>query len=113
MSALAQGIIAQPKVSYLYPFGSTQPENIEIMRNDSFADRQTNLGDNRRGPMFICYDQEPLNFAYNKPFFDYIVLRNNYISIYFYCLLYLLLLSLLSYLLSIVDIESQIRYNNY
>lgn len=66
-------IITDPRLLYLYPFGSTQPENIEIMRDDSFADRQTNLGNNRRGPMFIFYDQEPLNFVYNKPFFDYIV----------------------------------------
>jgi hypothetical protein len=58
-------IIADPRVLYLYPFGSTQPENIEIIRNDINPPEV-------RGPLFICFDQEPLNYTYNKPFFDYI-----------------------------------------
>jgi hypothetical protein len=59
-------IITDPRLLYLYPFGSTQPENIEILRND--IDPPV-----RRGPLFIFYDQEPLNFSYNQPFFDYII----------------------------------------
>ena len=58
-------IITDPRVLYLHPFGSTQPENIEIIRDDSKAL-------NIRGPMFIFWDQEPLNYAYNKNFFDYV-----------------------------------------
>ena len=61
-----QTIITDPRVLYLYPFGSTQPENIEIIRND-------NNPPHRRGPLFIFFDQEPLNYSYNKNFFDYIV----------------------------------------
>ena len=43
---------------YLYPFGSTQPENIEII----------DLGGNN-GPLLFCYDQEPLIPVYNYPLF--------------------------------------------
>lgn len=69
-----QTIIADPRLLYLYPFGSTQPENVEIMRDDTEANIriiETNR-EGRRGPMFIFYDQEPLNFVYNKPLFDFI-----------------------------------------
>lgn len=48
---------------YLHPFGSTQPENLEYRRNDLDADRF-------RGPMFIFYDQEPLDLEYNRPVFE-------------------------------------------
>ena len=48
---------------YLHPFGSTLPENLEFRRNDEDADRF-------RGPMFIFYDQEPLDLEYNRPVFD-------------------------------------------
>lgn len=58
-------IITDPRLLYLYPFGSTQPENIEILRNDIDPPP-------RRGPLFIFFDQEPLNFSYNQPFFDYV-----------------------------------------
>ena len=58
-------IITDPRVLYLHPFGSTQPENIEIIRNDIDPPEV-------RGPLFIFFDQEPLNFAYNKNFFDYV-----------------------------------------
>ena len=60
-----QTIIADPRVLYLHPFGSTQPENIEIIRDDS-------LDLKFRGPLFIFWDQEPLNYVYNKKIFDYI-----------------------------------------
>jgi hypothetical protein len=61
-----QTIITDPRVVYLHPFGSTQPENLEFRRKDEDADRF-------RGPMFIFYDQEPLDLDYNRPVFDRIV----------------------------------------
>lgn len=56
-------IITDPRVVYLYPFGATQPENIEIIRDDSKPPI-------RRGPLFIFYDQEPLGLSYNQAVFD-------------------------------------------
>lgn len=47
---------------YLHPFGSTQPENLEFLRND------THTG-HFRGPLFIFYDQEPLELGYNRAVF--------------------------------------------
>lgn len=64
-------IIAYPRVAYLHPFGSTQPENIEIIRDDTDPPDQQ-VPPKRWGPLFIFFDQEPLNFVYNKPFFDFI-----------------------------------------
>ena len=60
ISALAQRIITQPKVAYLHPFGSTQPENVESI----------DLGGND-GPLLFCYDQEPLLPVYNQQLFEY------------------------------------------
>lgn len=60
-------IITDPRVLYLHPFGSTQPENIEILRIDDNGQLE------ERGPLFIFYDQEPLNFVYNKDLFEYIL----------------------------------------
>ena len=59
-------IITDPRVIYLYPFGATLPENIEVIRDD------TNPPE-RRGPLFIFYDQEPLGVNYNSAVFDHIV----------------------------------------
>lgn len=61
-------IITDPRVAYLHPFGATQPENLEIIRDDLKA--RINLI--RNGPLFIFYDQEPLNFVYNESLFQYI-----------------------------------------
>jgi hypothetical protein len=58
-------IIADPRVAYLYPFGATQPENVEFIRNDTDPPA-------RRGPLFIFYDQEPLSLSYNSAVFDHI-----------------------------------------
>jgi hypothetical protein len=58
-------IIADPRLIYLHPFGSTRPENIETLKLD------TQVG--RTGPTFIFYDQEPLHFDYNQPLFDHIL----------------------------------------
>jgi len=64
-----QTIIAHPRVLYLHPFGSTQPENIEVIRNN------TNPPKKWGSPMFVFFDQEPLNHDYNKNLFDHI--KNN------------------------------------
>jgi hypothetical protein len=70
-------IITDPRVLYLHPFGATTPDAVEILRNDLDPPK-------RRGPLFIFYDQEPLNFIYNKPLFDYITanLRGPYILVH-------------------------------
>ena len=59
-------IVAQPRVLYLHPFGSSQPENIEVLAKD--MSHLPNNGD----PLFIFYDQEPIYGAYNFRLFDYI-----------------------------------------
>lgn len=58
-----QSIIADPRVIYLHPFGSTLPENIEVRRDDTDPPEF-------RGPLFIFYDQEPLDLHYNSPVFE-------------------------------------------
>ena len=58
-------IVTDPVLLYLHPFGATQPENIEII----MADRP-DLDRHSRGPVILCYDQEPLIPAYNKRLFD-------------------------------------------
>jgi hypothetical protein len=60
VSALAQRIVTQPKVAYLHPFGSTQPENVESI----------DLSGND-GPLLFCYDQEPLIPDFNRDLFRY------------------------------------------
>ena len=61
-----QTIITDSRVVYLHPFGSTQPENLEYRRHDD-------VGDQVRGPLFIFYDQEPLDLDYNRPVFEAIM----------------------------------------
>tara|TARA_R110000796_G_scaffold46462_6_gene112190 strand:+ start:1853 stop:2989 length:1137 start_codon:yes stop_codon:yes gene_type:complete len=58
-------IIADPILLYLHPFGATQPENIEVI----MADRP-DLSREDRGPIFLCYDQEPLLPDYNRELFE-------------------------------------------
>lgn len=65
-------IVTDPRVLYLHPFGSTQPENIEIIRDDSLVSDWDGQGKRRRGPLFIFYDQEPVDFDYNSKLFEYI-----------------------------------------
>jgi hypothetical protein len=60
-------IIADPRVAYLHPFGATQPENLEIIRNDTESSTIT-----QRGPLFIFHDQEPLDVNYNQNLFKWI-----------------------------------------
>jgi len=58
-------IVTHPRLLYLHPYGSTQPENIESLTTGQEPD----------GPMFIFYDQEPIYPEYNQKLFDYI--QNN------------------------------------
>jgi len=53
----AKSIIAQPTLTYLHPFGATQPENLEIVDNGGF------------GPLLFCYDQEPIIENFNDNLF--------------------------------------------
>jgi hypothetical protein len=49
-------IIAQPRLEYLYPFGASSIENIEILDTADSLDQD---------PIVLCYDQEPLYKDYN------------------------------------------------
>lgn len=51
-----QTIIAQPRLEYLYPFGASALENVEILDTPDSLDRD---------PIVVCYDQEPLYKDYN------------------------------------------------
>lgn len=63
-----KNIVTHRRLIYLYPYGSTQPENIERS-----ADDISKFGDFvKDGPMFIFYDQEPIYGNYNYTLFDYI-----------------------------------------
>ena len=57
-------VVTDPRILYLYPYGATQPENLEILANNGVLW----LGD--RGPMFVFYDQEPLYGEYNWKLFE-------------------------------------------
>jgi hypothetical protein len=58
-------IVTHPRLLYLHPYGTTQPENIETLTTDNLPD----------GPLFIFYDQEPIYPEFNQQLFDYI--QNN------------------------------------
>jgi hypothetical protein len=64
-------IIADPRVGYLHPFGSTQPEHLEMLRDDSNPPDQRDPPQ-RHGPLFFFHDQEPVDFEYNRPLFDHL-----------------------------------------
>ena len=65
---LLRSIIAYPRVLYLHPFGSTQPENIEV--------QASHIPDGEYSPLFIFYDQEPIYGDFNHKLFDHI--RDNF-----------------------------------
>lgn len=48
------------------PYGSTSPNNIEFLMNDM------SHFDGDRGPLFVCYDQEPILGQFNFELFDYV-----------------------------------------
>lgn len=68
----AKTLCDDPRLIYLHPFGSTDPSNIEIL-----ADDRPELGPHQRGPLIICYDQEPLIWGFNNQLFDHILQELN------------------------------------
>jgi len=57
-------IVTQRRLLYLYPYGSTQPENIESITKV--------IPNGNEPPMFIFYDQEPILGEFNYKLFDHI-----------------------------------------
>jgi hypothetical protein len=64
----AKTICDDPRVAYLHPFGTTEPENLEIL-----ADDRPDLGPDDRGPLLLCYDQEPLISGFNERLFSHVM----------------------------------------
>ena len=60
-------IVSHPRVLYLHPFGTTEPENIETLSKDI-----SHISDLDSDPLFIFYDQEPIYGEFNFKIFDYI-----------------------------------------
>ena len=59
-------IVADPRLLYLMPYGSTQPENLEFLMDDM------SHCPGKRGPLFVFYDQEPIMGEFNSPVFDHV-----------------------------------------
>jgi hypothetical protein len=64
-------IIADPRLLYLMPYGSTEPENIERLMNE------LGFWPGDRGPLFVLYDQEPILGEFNFKLLDHVC--NNYL----------------------------------
>ena len=64
-------IVTDPRLLYLIPYGSTQPENFEFLMNDL-----GNWGGDR-GPLFVFYDQEPILGEFNYRLLDHV--RDNFL----------------------------------
>lgn len=61
-------IVKHRRILYLFPYGSTDPQNIETVTDDI-----AHIGGViDEGPMFIFYDQEPIYGTFNYTLFDYI-----------------------------------------
>lgn len=58
--SFAQTILTHPRLEYLYPFGASSVENIELLDTQNSLDRD---------PIIFCYDQEPLIPGYNDTLF--------------------------------------------
>ena len=56
------------RMLYLFPYGSTGVENIEVL-NDNHAKSNQVIDE---GPLFIFYDQEPIHAEFNYILFDHI-----------------------------------------
>lgn len=68
---LAQTIIADPRLVYLVPFGSTNPENLEELADtEMFGEDDPRFWS--RGPLLICHDQEPLDPIFNRDLLHHI-----------------------------------------
>ena len=59
-------IIADPRVLYLMPYGSTRPENLEFLMNE------LGFWSGDRGPLFLLYDQEPILGKFNFELLDHV-----------------------------------------
>lgn len=72
-----KSIVTHRRLLYLYPYGSTQPENIEHL-TDNLDEINARLWQERRGPsisdgpLFVFYDQEPIYGEFNYKLFDHI-----------------------------------------
>jgi hypothetical protein len=64
----AKTLCHDPRVAYLHPFGSTEPENLEVLCDD-----RPELNYYERGPILICYDQEPLIAGFNDRTFQHVL----------------------------------------
>jgi hypothetical protein len=58
--SFAQTILTHPRLEYLYPFGASSIENIELLDTPNSLDKD---------PIIFCYDQEPLLPGYNDALF--------------------------------------------
>lgn len=63
-----KSIVTYRRLIYLSPYGTTQPENIERIA-DNIGHTSKKVLD---GPMFVCYDQEPILGEFNHHFLDYV-----------------------------------------
>lgn len=61
-------IVKHRRILYLFPYGSTDPQNIETLTDD-IAHMGGIIAE---GPMFVFYDQEPIYGTFNYTLFDYI-----------------------------------------
>jgi hypothetical protein len=69
-------IVTDPRVLYLVPNGATQPENLERLAQEQRGWWPYPGPPDKRGPLFIFYDQEPIYGEFNYKLFDHI--RDNY-----------------------------------
>jgi len=59
-------IIADPRLLYLMPYGSTSPKNLEFLMNE------LGFWNGDRGPLFLFYDQEPILGEFNFELLDHV-----------------------------------------
>lgn len=64
---LATSVVPTPSLLYLHPHGATEIKDLETMLVQS--DDMLHVSD----AIIICYDQEPLIPAYNRPLFEHII----------------------------------------
>jgi hypothetical protein len=74
-------IVTDPRVLYLVPNGATQPENLERLAQEQRGWWPYPGPPDKRGPLFIFYDQEPIYGEFNYKLFDHI--RDNYKDLLF------------------------------
>ena len=55
-----KALISQPRLVYLHPFGTTEIENLESINIGGY------------GPIFFCYDQEPIIPNFNRNLFSHV-----------------------------------------